>query len=230
MEEKRKNISPIVEWIGNMADIISKYGVWKIISSILILCIGILLFSATLNPAIVLDRIDKYLTKRLIENRTFRRDNDPLIRAEISSTLHEIGAVRVSVFEFHNGKENAGSLGFYYADLTYEAVREGYPYVSKLCQNINLSLIQLPSLLYNNGYWYGTVEQLAKEDPHFAQLIKEGGSGWAYFMLLEGTTELGFLSVTTEQEPEKEDLAHLIKKIRKTGVKIAAKLDYKANR
>jgi len=60
--------------------------------------------------------------------------------------------VRASVLEFHNGKTNASGLGFYYADMSYESVKDTDYYISDQYQNINLSLLNLPDYLYKNGF------------------------------------------------------------------------------
>ena len=133
-------------------------------------------------------------------------------------------AVRSSVLEFHNGKENPSGLGFYYADMNYEIVKNGDFFISNQYQNINLSLLNLPDYLYKNGYWYGTIEELRIIDPKLASMIKNNGTGWIAFLLLEGSDDLGILEISFIDEPE--DKQAVGREIRKLGAIVASKLDF----
>ena len=229
MEEKRKTVSSAVQWITDITSLVTNHGVWKILSSTLTLCICVLMITVTLNPGIVLEKIDEYFEKIKLENREFRKENDPLIRAELKSVVYELGANRASVFEFHNGKENPGSLGFYYADMTYEAVMDGETTISKQYQDLNLSLLHISTVLYRNGYWYGTTDELRKIDPTLAELIESNGTKWIAFLLLEGTAELGILEISFKDVPSIEVQKEVGRTIRRVGSHVASKLDFKAH-
>lgn len=229
MEEKRKNVNSIIQWINDITTLVTNHGIWKILSSTMTLCLCILMITVTLNPGIILEKIDEYFTKIEIQNREFRKENDPLIRAELKNVVYELGANRASVFEFHNGKENPGSLGFYYADMTYESVIESESTISKQYQDLNLSLLHLSTVLYKDGYWYGTTDELHKIDPTLAELIESNGTKWIAFFLLEGTAELGILEISFKDIPSIETQKEVGRTIRKVGAHIASKLDFKAH-
>ena len=212
-----------------MTTVVANHGIWKILTSTLTLCICVMMITITLNPGVVLEKIDDYLTKIEIRNREFRKENDPLIRAELKNVVYELGANRASIFEFHNGKENPGSLGFYYADMTYESYVEGEPAVSRQYQDLNLSLLHLSTELYNNGYWYGSTDELHKIDPTLAELIQSNGTGWIAFFLLEGTSELGILEISFKEIPPIEVQKEVGRTIRRVGAHVASKLDFKAH-
>lgn len=230
MEEKRKNVDSILKWIGDAATLVTNHGWWKILSSVMILCMCIFMITVTLNPGIVLDRIEEY-TERIAESKKAWRDkNDPIIRAEMKEALYHLDAGRVSVLEFHNGKSNPGGLGFYYVDMTYEVCSEGHYNVANQYVNVNLSLLNITTILYKKGYWYGTTDQLKETDPMLARMIESNGTKWIALLLLEGSTELGILEISFDDIPPKEKLPIIGRDIRKLGVQIANKLDFKANR
>lgn len=229
MEEKRKTVSSAIQWISDVTSLITNHGAWKILSSTLVLCMCIMMITITLNPGIIIEKIDQYFTLMEERNREFRKENDPLIRAELKNAMYELGANRVSVFEFHNGKENPASLGFYYADMTYETISEGETGVSKQYQDLNLSLLHMSTVLYQNGYWFGTTDELYKIDPTLAELIESNGTKWIAFFLLEGTAELGILEISFKEVPPISVQKEVGRSIRRVGAHIASKLDFKAH-
>ena len=230
MEEKRKTVDSILKWIGNAADLVANHGAWKILSSTLVLCMCIMMITITLNPGIVLEKIEQY-TERVAENkREWREKNDPIIRADMRNMMYHLDANRVSVMEFHNGKSNPGGLGFYYVDMTYEVCKDDCLSIANQYVNVNLSLLNISTILYRDGYWYGTTDELRKTDPMLANMIERNGTKWIALLLLEGSSELGILEVSFDCAPDSETLPIIGRDIRKLGAQIASKLDYRANR
>lgn len=230
MEEKRKNVDSILKWIGDAANLVTNHGAWKLLSSTMVLCMCIFMVTITLNPGIVLNKIEEY-TERVAESKKAWRDkNDPIIRSDMKNALYHLGASRVSVMEFHNGKSNPGGLGFYYVDMTYEVCSEGHYNIANQYVNVNLSLLNIPTLLYQDGYWYGTTDELRKTDPMLARMIENNGTKWIALLLLEGSTELGILEISFDENPSSEQLPIIGRDIRRLGAQIANKLDFKANR
>ena len=230
MEEKRKTVDSILKWIGNAADLVANHGAWKILSSTMVLCMCIMMITITLNPGIVLEKIEQY-TERVAENkREWREKNDPIIRADMRNMMYHLDANRVSVMEFHNGKSNPGGLGFYYVDMTYEVCKDNCLSIANQYVNVNLSLLNISTILYRDGYWYGTTDELRKTDPMLANMIERNGTKWIALLLLEGSSELGILEVSFDCAPDSETLPVIGRDIRKLGAQIASKLDYRANR
>ena len=230
MEEKRKTVDSILKWIGNAADLVANHGAWKILSSTLVLCMCIMMITITLNPGIVLEKIEQY-TERIAENkREWREKNDPIIRADMRNMMYHLDANRVSVMEFHNGKSNPGGFGFYYVDMTYEVCKDDCLSIANQYVNVNLSLLNISTILYRDGYWYGTTDELRKTDPMLANMIERNGTKWIALLLLEGSSELGILEVSFDCAPNSETLPVIGRDIRKLGAQIASKLDYRANR
>lgn len=230
MGEKKKNVDSILKWVGDVTSLVSNHGVWKIIKSTAVLCLCITMIHVTLNPEVIFDKIEEYSSKIAAEKKEWREKNDPIIRADMRNAMYHLNASRVSVMEFHNGKSNPGGLGFYYVDMTYEICKEGYPSIAAQYTNVNLSLLNIPTVLYQEGYWYGTTDELRKTDPMLATMIENNGTKWIALLLLEGSTELGILEISFNETPTADKLPLIGRDIRKLGATIASKLDYKANR
>jgi hypothetical protein len=93
-----------------------------------------------------------------------------------------------------------------------------------------LSLLNIPTILYREGYWYGTTDELRKTDPMLANMIEKNGTKWIAFLLLEGSTELGILGISFDEAPSSEKLPVIGRDIRRLGAQITNMLDFKANR
>lgn len=222
MEEKSWSA---IKFISDITNLITNHGIFKIIEAIAIIALAIAMFTIAAKPEIILDQLKEVAKTEEIKNREFRKANDPLIRQELHELIYEVGGNRASVLEFHNGKENPGSLGFYYADMTYEVDRDNVKVINFQYQNVNLSLLNISTILYQNGYWYGSTEELAKIDPTLSQMIIGNGTKWIALLLLErGSTELGILELSFEEKPK--DLQCIGKEIRRTGISIASMLDF----
>lgn len=216
-------ISAVVKYISDMINVIANHGIWKVLEVIIIT----MMLTMALNPEIILKLAEREKTELSKAKKEFRKLNDPIIRSELHDVIYEVGACRASVLEFHNGKENPSGLGFFYADMNYEIVKEGLSFISEQYTNINLSLLELPNVLYKDGYWYGNVEALKALDPKLGSMIESNGTKWIAFLLLEGSVELGILEISFAEEPINKPLVG--REIRKLGAIVASKLDF-ANR
>lgn len=216
----KEKLQSIISSITDVVNLIANHGIWRILEAILVITLILML----LNPGIVIDGVTKIIDGINDDKKEFRQENDPLIRSALHDAVWELDAVRSSVLEFHNGKENPSGLGFYYADMNYEIVKNGDFFISNQYQNINLSLLNLPDYLYKNGYWYGNIEELRIIDPKLASMIKNNGTGWIAFLLLEGSDDLGILEISFIDEPK--DKQAVGREIRKLGAIVASKLDF----
>ena len=216
--------SQFIKWLSDMLTLITNHGFWKIMEAIIIICFGIGAFTIALNPDVLFNAFVKWYEKQAVENMEFRKTNDPIIRNNLHDIVYELGAIRASVMEFHNGKENPSGLGFLYADMTYDVPRDGYASVVSQYQDVNLSWLDLPTVLYENGYWYGGIEELKTIDPKLGCMMEKNGTTWVSFLLLTGSKDIGILILSFNHQPE--NIQHIGKEIRKLGITIAAKLDY----
>lgn len=223
-EKKIADPSSFIKWLGDMLTLISNYGFWKIIQAILIICLSIAIFTIAIHPERVIEKAIEISEKRELANREFRKQNDPLIRNDLRQSVYELNAIRASVLEFHNGKENPSGLGFLYVDMTYDQHKDGYTSITSNYQDVNLSWLNLPTVLYENGFWYGPISELKKIDSKLGCMMESHGTRWVSFLLLTGSEDLGILVLSYAEEPQ--NIQYVGREIRKLGIKVASKLDY----
>lgn len=219
-----EKLQSVIKHLADIINLIANHGIWKILEAILVIAILLSL----LYPSRIVNTFGEIIREINDSKKEFRQENDPIIRSALHDAVWELDAVRASVLEFHNGKTNASGLGFYYADMSYESVKDTDYYISDQYQNINLSLLNLPDYLYKNGFWYGTVKELHDLDPKLASMIKTNGTEWIAFLLLEGSDDLGILEISFIEEPE--DKQRVGREIRKLGSVVSGKLDFANSR
>ena len=222
-----KEAGSFIEWISQMADAVANHGLWKIIKGTIALAFALIVLNIALNPEIIFDKFTQYTEQVERENVEYRRSIDPIIRGELKELVYDVNATRACVMEFHNGTSNFSSLGFLYAAMTYEETKEGEPSVSRIYSEISLSLFNISNIMYQSGYWFGSMEELALIDPSLAEGISQSGTKWVAALLLESSRELGFLILSFDSIPDNQQ--EIGRQIRRVGVSIASKLDYIPN-
>ena len=222
-----KDVGSFIEWISQMADAVANHGLWRIIKGTIALAFALIVLNIALNPEIIFDKFTQYTEQVERENVEYRRSIDPIIRGELKELVYDVNATRACVMEFHNGTSNFSSLGFLYAAMTYEETKEGEPSVSRIYNEISLSLFNISNIMYQSGYWFGSMEDLALIDPSLAEGISQSGTKWVAALLLESSRELGFLILSFDSIPDNQQ--EIGRQIRRVGVSIASKLDYIPN-
>ena len=222
-----KDAGSFIEWISQMADAVANHGLWRIIKGTIALAFALIVLNIALNPEIIFDKFTQYTEQVERENVEYRRSVDPIIRGELKELVYDVNATRACVMEFHNGTSNFSSLGFLYAAMTYEETKEGEPSVSRIYNEISLSLFNISNIMYQSGYWFGSMEDLALIDPSLAEGISQSGTKWVAALLLESSRELGFLILSFDSIPDNQQ--EVGRQIRRIGVSIASKLDYVPN-
>lgn len=219
-----KDSGSFIEWISQMADAVANHGLWKIIKGIIALAFALIVLNIALNPEIIFDKFTQYTEQVERENVEYRKSVDPIIRGELKELVYDVNATRACVMEFHNGTSNFSSLGFLYAAMTYEETKEGEPSVSRIYNEISLSLFNISNIMYQSGYWFGSMDDLMLIDPSLAEGISQSGTKWVAALLLESSRELGFLILSFDCIPDNQQ--EIGRQIRRVGVSIASKLDY----
>lgn len=222
-----KDAGSFIEWISQMADAVANHGLWRIIKGTIALAFALIVLNIALNPEIIFDKFTQYTEQVERENVEYRRSIDPIIRGELKELVYDVNATRACVMEFHNGTSNFSSLGFLYAAMTYEETREGEPSISRIYNEISLSLFNISNIMYQSGYWFGSIEDLTLIDPSLAEGISQSGTKWVAALLLESSRELGFLILSFDSIPDNQQ--EIGRQIRRVGVSIASKLDYTPN-
>ena len=132
-----------------------------------------------------------------------RDDVTVKISHELNKMLYSLEADRVCIFELHNGKKNATSLPFRYADMSYEKISEerSINYVSDSFQDLCLTHYKIPYFLAQKGFFACETQELRDIDPRFeAHVEKTGGKYFASIILKSSGATIGFLSVFYDNE------------------------------
>lgn len=123
----------------------------------------------------------------------------PKIQKELSILVYTLNADRAFLFELHNGKKNATGLPFRFADMTYEEINEEKK-VDKVgigFQNIPLTLYKYPHYLQKHKILIGTIDEIRKVDPDYADHIETCGGKYLGMIYLNNEGgPLGFLCVS----------------------------------
>lgn len=172
-------------------------------------------------------KFTQYLERIERENIEYRRNIDPIIRGELKKLIYDTDAYRASILEFHNGTSNMSSLGFLYAAMTYEETKDNVNKISNFYQEINLSLFNISGMIYEKGYWYGSIKDLQKIDPALYQgILSSSKTKYICIVLLESSTELGFLVLSFDYLLNVEKQQIVDRSIKRSKVHISSLLDY----
>lgn len=191
--------------------------------SILIL----ILLYISIYPILEDIKFNQYLEQVERENIEYRKSIDPIIRNKLKSLIYDTDAYRASIFEFYNGTSNINSLGFLYAAMTYEETREEVNKVSRLYNEVSLSLFNISAMIFEKGYWYGSIKDLQKIDPALSQGISSSSkTKYICIVLLENSRELGFLVLSFDHLLNVEEQQIVDKSMKRSGICISSLLDY----
>lgn len=158
----------------------------------------------------------------------YRKSIDPIIRGELKSLIYETDACRASIFEFHNGTSNFSSLGFLYAAMTYEETREGVNKVSQLYNEVSLSSFNISAMIFEKGYWCGSIDDLSVIDPTLSHGISSSSkTKYICVVLLESSREVGFLVLSFDHLLNDEKQPIVDRFIKRSTVSISSLLDYR---
>ena len=123
------------------------------------------------------------------ESFYYRMKASPQVQSYMDQMRLESKGTRTFIIEMLNGKYNYGAL-------TYESVSEGHD--SVLDDYNDFSLERYPTLgrIYEEGYWFGTVDELIKEDKHLALKLKANDMEYFAATMIYGSKGgIGFIGV-----------------------------------
>lgn len=126
----------------------------------------------------------------------YRISVDPYISNTLKDLLINTEASRACIFEMHNGTNNLSGIPFLYADMTYEEVENGMDYVSDEFSDFNLTKYPFFAAHYDDGYWFGNVDDIEKVDRKLAYRLRSSDSNKIAVMVIHGgDTTIGFMVV-----------------------------------
>ena len=214
MEQK---VEKGLSWLDKALNIVDKYKFKTIFKAIAIILIVAATVGFISNPTFIFEQYKEWSDKQHRELLEKRMKNNEKLHLKAEQLLYRINGDRVMVLELHNGLENNAGLPFSKCSATYEALNVGVKPIAEQYQNVNLSLMPFATHLFENGYWCGNVEDLAKidsgvyykmlsnETTHFAACVVEGVDNALAFIFVS------FKSINNDHKCEevRENIRHI---------------------
>ena len=232
-EQNSGRIPGVISALGKFLKGLKDYNVFELMKVLFALaCVTFMVMLVT-KPEVFFEQVDKVIESvsqaredRHADGAAFRLRADENIRGELTGLLQSTGADRAFVMEFHNGSSNLSSgLPFVYLDLTLEVGAEGEPPLREgEFKDLRTAQYPLIGILLEQGYWFGTLEQLKPADSRlYYHLAGHDVSEVAVMTLWNGQSATGFLCLTWHgtHRMEPEETGHAI---RASGTKIAVEL------
>lgn len=223
MEKKLDTVEKGLGVLEKVITFFNKNSVWSIVKSVF-LCVFIGYFIYfSLNPSIILDRIEKAKTEKHIEDINNRFHNTKTIQNEIKMLLNETSADRALLIEYHNSIQSLQGLPFAFGSLNFEEISNNVEfYLGDEFSNFNTSKYPICNYLMENPLWYGDINELEKIDRRLALKLKASKVQYLVMIEIMGDEQpIGILAVTYTTDTELPNLNSIISKMRQFEIKIA---------
>lgn len=228
-EEVKKQETKISdETLGGFSkvmDLIAKHGIGKmIIGTLFFVFFSWMVYLAT-NPGVIFERYNQYIAEKHNASIDYRMETAPIIRSQLNQLALETDAERAYILEFHNGKSNPSGLQWQFGDLTF--INDGTDDISDEIQNVSLSRYNFANIVYERGYWIGSIDELISLDERFYNRMRLNGGKYFVFQMMYGANmrEIGILGISFLDKPENITADALVRIVHKYGSSISPLLD-----
>ena len=223
MEKKLDTVEKGLGILEKVITFFNKNSIWSIVKSVfLCVFIGYFLYFS-LNPSIILDRIEKAKTEKHIEDINNRFHNTKTIQNEIKMLLNETSADRALLIEYHNSIQSLQGLPFAFGSLNFEEISNNVEfYLGDEFSNFNTSKYPICNYLMDNPLWYGDINELEKIDRRLALKLKASKVQYLVIIEVMGSEQpIGILAVTYTVDSNIPNINTIINKMRQFEIKIA---------
>ena len=223
MEKKLDTVEKSLGILEKVITFFNKNSVWSIVKSVfLCVFIGYFLYFS-LNPSIILDRIEKAKTEKHIEDINNRFHNTKTIQNEIKMLLNETSADRALLIEYHNSIQSLQGLPFAFGSLNFEEISNNVEfYLGDEFSNFNTSKYPICNYLMDNPLWYGDINELEKIDRRLALKLKASKTHYLVMIEIMGSEQpIGILAVIYTTDSNIPNINTIISKMRQFEIKIA---------
>lgn len=205
--------------------LLRKYGPFRMIGAVIFFVFFSLMTYIAVNPEIVFKKYDEYITEVHQRSMDYRMKTSPLIRSYLNQLAMETGAERAYILEFHNGKSNPSGLQWQFGDLTF--INDGTDDISDEIQNVALSRYSFVNIVHDDGYWYGSIDDLLGLDERFYKRMRLNEGQYYFFQMIYGRSgkEIGILGITFMDKENVPDKEHTMREVHKYSSTISPLLD-----
>lgn len=206
-------------------DAMSKYGPLKMIYGICMFVFFSFAVYVATNPGMVFEKYTQYVTEKHNASIDYRMESAPIVRSYLNQLVLETDAERAYILEFHNGKSNPSGLQWQFGDLTF--INDGTDDISDEIQNVSLSRYNFANVVYERGYWMGSIDDLVNIDERFYNRMRLNGGQYFAFQMLYGSNmrEIAILGVSFLEVPDNLNKDMLSRVMHKYGATISPLLD-----
>lgn len=180
------NAGNVIGWLERIVQIVKKYGLQQIFTGFLILFMAIIIGIAAFNPNAVVRSIEKAQSKVHTEAIMKRIKSEPKIREALIDFKNETRADRTFILETHNGGNNLTNLPFLYVDLTYAEPKNSLTWLENEYRNVRLSHYPLASFIFDNNFWFGSIEELKEIDEELSLRLQKEDVKYFGMMMMYG--------------------------------------------
>ena len=204
--DKINNSASVVEKVVNVGEKVvnffSKHSVWQIFKSVILtVVLGYVIYFA-LNPQIIFEKYNEWQNQQHTECIEQRLKATKQVGLEMEKLLVDTEGERVFFIEFHNGNRSLEGNPFAFGQMSYEEVKGNTYYISDEFNDFSLTKYRTVNYIYENLYFYGTIEELAQVDKRLAQKLQTDNIKHIALIQVEGVDlPLGILGVTWNTEP-----------------------------
>lgn len=232
VENKLNTVEKGLNTLDKVVNFFNKHSVFSIIKSVFLCAfIGYFVYF-TLNPNIIIDKIEKARTEKHTEDINNRFANSKTIQNELKMLLSETSADRAILIEYHNSVQSLQGLPFAYGSLNFEEISDNVEfYLGDEFSNFNTSKYSVCNYLMDNPLWYGDIIELEEVDKRLA--LKLSASKVQYLVMIEimgDEQPIGILVVTYTEKAIIPNINSIISKMRQFEIKIAHLLSSKTKK
>lgn len=192
-----------VNVLGKIAAMITKYGIVKIVSALMIFILFIGISIIFINQKTIVAKIlteqKQAIQTTNAKNLQFRvQEVNPRVEAILYKLIAETKCDRVYVIEMHNGTDNPSGMPFAYGDMTYERTfNDSLISVMPETKNLTLSAYPISTYLLKYKFFYGNSDDVRKIDKKLANRLDENDVKYIMLYCVRGNdVELGCVGVS----------------------------------
>ena len=201
-----ENTDDAIGWLERFLELLTKYGVWKILGATIGIAIVSIMLYFALNWNKAFELYDAWKLRQHDDLMELRMEIGPKIQSITDKLTFTVGATRTLVLEMHNGSPGNGGLPFTKCTATYESLNINKSPVSDQYQEQNLSLIPFASYLFKRGYWCGNIAEIESIDRALFYKMKMNGVEHFAACIIEGIENkaIAFMIITFDEETDFE--------------------------
>lgn len=209
--------------LDKVVNFFSTHSTWSIIKSVL-LCsfIGYFIYFS-LNPQIIVERVEKAKSEKHSEDINNRFLTTKTIQNELKRLLSDVDADRAILIEYHNSVQSLQGLPFAYGSLNFEEISDNVEfYLGDEFSNFNTSKYPICNYLMDNPLWYGDIAALEDIDRRLALKLKASKVQYIAMIEVMGDEQpVGILAVTFTGDTVIPHINSIVSALRRVEIKVA---------